>query len=205
MARKSIPTILKSDPNYVRQFVVAIPPARQPEQIAQPVPVAEAVAPPAKPASNPRPKRAAAQTKQEPAPSQVVPKAPPQTSASSKTIVALTLGALKRHVPDLTDLAGAGVSSHDVLRLAGRALTDKYRFEPRYVPPVEAERAGKSFGYFRSTRELPTAELDRLAVKHDPLGLNGSFSLIKGQIEPLFWQCLDDTIEDLKKRFLKNS
>ena len=202
MARKSIPTILKSDPNYARQFVVATAPASLPNPEPKPPPAPAAVASPEKAVASARPKRTSVKPAPETTPSPTLPKASSPTPIAAKTVVSLTLGALKRHVSDLTRLAEAGVPSHDVLRLAGRALTDKYAFEPRYVPPSDAERAGKSFGYFRSTRELPTAELDRLAVKHDPLGLNGSFSLIKGQIEPLFWQCLDDTIEDLKKRFL---
>ncbi|ATG37973.1 MAG: hypothetical protein HEP70_20100 [Rhodobiaceae bacterium] len=99
----------------------------------------------------------------------------------------------------LAALEGQGVSTRDVIVLAGRRATARFELKPQFIEKPEANRLPMRDGY-HTTKRLPANVLDDLREKHDPLRLQSDTAMVRGQFEPLFWTCLDEVIEELRQK-----
>ncbi|MBP1806997.1 hypothetical protein [Rubellimicrobium aerolatum] len=97
-------------------------------------------------------------------------------------------------------IAATGLRKRDVLQAAWRKAAAGYVVGDAYVEPRAVERGGGRENLFDSTLTVDAGALDGLARVHDPLGVKGAWWLIRGQIEPAFWEAVDDVLAQIAKR-----
>lgn len=68
---------------------------------------------------------------------------------------------------------------------------------PIYVERSWEERAGPG-SRIRTTLAVDTGTLAALARAADPLGVEGPWFLLRGQVEPAFWSALDALLGELE-------
>lgn len=112
---------------------------------------------------------------------------------AGKTTMTVRLRPLARQVDQI---AATGLSPHQVIQAAWRKAAVGLSLSPTYVEPSPEPRAGLD-NYFTTTWRVDGDTLAALAQAHDPLGVAGSWFLIRGQVEPVFWQALDDMLAQL--------
>lgn len=87
-----------------------------------------------------------------------------------------------------------------VMKAAWRRAVEGYVLRPEYVEPVEGERAGGRDGFYSTTITVDAAALAALVREHDPLGTQGAWWVLRGQLEPLFWVALDGLLDELERK-----
>ena len=112
---------------------------------------------------------------------------------AEKAIVTVRVRPLARQVDQI---AATGLSQHQVIRAAWRKAVAGLAISPTYVEPSPEPRAGLN-NYFTTTWRVDADTIATLARAHDPLGIEGNWFLIRGQVEPVFWQALDDMLAQL--------
>lgn len=123
---------------------------------------------------------------------------PPRSANDRNAIyVTLRLRVLARHVAGLRELEARGVPREAVLRSAFRTMP-KIRIEPRYVPQVQEASGANEWAHRYSQAVLPDT-LEAIAAQVRGGDRAPKSALILGQIEPLWFANLDDTIEKLMK------
>ncbi len=94
-------------------------------------------------------------------------------------------------------IEAAGLSVDSTLRAAWRQATASLTLGPTYVEPPQAERAEGPGAAFRTTMRVDATVLEELAKEHDFYGITPPWSLLRGQVEGVFWKALDDVLERL--------
>lgn len=94
-----------------------------------------------------------------------------------------------------------GLEQRDIVMLAGRKATEQFVLSPTFIPKPEADRLPMQDGYHTSKR-LDGAILDAMREEHDPLRVRSDPAMVRGQFETLFWDKLDEVIEELSKKYL---
>ena len=94
-------------------------------------------------------------------------------------------------------IEAAGLSMDSTLRAAWRQATASLTLGATYVAPPKAERTEGQGAAFRTTMRVDAAVLDELAREHDFYGITPPWSLIRGQVEGVFWKALDDVLKRL--------
>ncbi len=122
---------------------------------------------------------------------------PPRDRAPKALPVTLRLRVLKRHVAPLVKLQSAGLDVEDLMKAALRRLP-AIKFEPRYVPQVAEPSGAGGWGYRLNTRIKPeTLEAIQAQVRGGATAPRSK--LLLGQVEPLWFSTLDQTIKDYLK------
>ena len=94
-------------------------------------------------------------------------------------------------------IEATGLPPQRVLKAAWQRTAPRYTLAPSYVEPLDVERSlGREYG-FSTTLRLNADALTTLLHLHDPLKITPYWSLIRGQVEPLFWQALDEVLAEL--------
>ena len=123
---------------------------------------------------------------------------PPRSANDRNAIyVTLRLRVLARHVAGLRELEARGVPREAVLRSAFRTMP-KIRIKPQYVPQVQEPSGANEWAHRYSQAVLPDT-LEAIAAQVRGGDRAPKSALILGQIEPLWFAKLDDTIEKLMK------
>ncbi len=92
-----------------------------------------------------------------------------------------------------------GLPPQRVLKAAWQRAAARYTLGPSYIEPAATDRSeGREYG-FSTTLRLDADALSTLLHEHDPLRITPYWSLIRGQVEPLFWQALDEVLAELDK------
>ena len=94
-------------------------------------------------------------------------------------------------------LDATGLKPKQVMKAALRKAMEGFTVGPDYIEPSKDARAAGSTYIFDTTLTVDAEALTRLRQKHDPLGVEGQYWLMRGQIEPAFWTALDDTLAQL--------
>lgn len=94
-------------------------------------------------------------------------------------------------------IEAAGLSMDSMLRAAWRQATAGLTLGPTYVEAPQAERAEGPDTVFRTTIRVDAAVLEELGKEHDFYGIAPPWSLLRGQVEGVFWKALDDVLERL--------
>ncbi|KIN69900.1 hypothetical protein Z945_3792 [Sulfitobacter noctilucae] len=94
-----------------------------------------------------------------------------------------------------------GLEQRDIVMLAGRKATEQFVLSPTFIPKPEAHRLPMQDGYHTSKR-LDGTILDAMREEHDPLRVRSDPAMVRGQFETLFWDKLDEVIEELSKKYL---
>lgn len=108
----------------------------------------------------------------------------------------------KVHVPvrlrplaeQVDHIAATGLRPRDVLKAAWRKATSGYVLGPDYIAPASVSRAGGAASFFNTTLTVDAEALAALARVHDPLGVQGGWWLLRGQVEPRFWGAIEDVL-----------
>ena len=186
MVRRTIAQLTGSDPEYSKQFVNDTPRSETPAPQAPKVEKAKRVR---------KPDHAAEPTK--------LKKAAPSTDINRRKQVNFSLVPLVRHLADLDHLSSLGISGPDVIKIAGRRVIADFEPKAAYIGQAEEDRLSAQHAY-KTTKKVDADMMDRMRAETDPLNLRADGSLLRGQIEPLFWQELDAVIVELKGRFQKD-
>lgn len=136
-------------------------------------------------------------TEEKPSVAQVRLVKPPRASVAKGTVVALRLRALNRHVALLKQLEENGFERSSVLNSAFNSLPS-FHFEPKYVPQVSEPSAPQEWAR-RTTVRVPgdvLRAIERQVIDGDKAPRT---ALIVGQIEPAWFEALDNTIARLMK------
>ena len=91
-------------------------------------------------------------------------------------------------------IAATGLRPRDVLKAAWRKATSGYVLGPDYIPAPSVSRAGGATIFFNTTLTVDSQALSALARVHDPLGVQGGWWLLRGQVEPRFWAAIEDVL-----------
>ena len=195
MVRRTITQLTGIDPEYSKQFVDEEPKRQEAPQKA-PEPVrSETPKPARKPRSAPKPPPAP----KPPAPS----RKPPEGEVGQRKMVNLTAVPLVRHLPELEKLSAYGITVTDAIKVAGRRTLARFEPVASFTERADEDRLPMSFAY-KTNKAVDVLILEKLRAEVDPLNLRGEGALIRGQLEPLFWEDLDAVIIELKSRFSNN-
>lgn len=213
MAPRTIQQVLKIDPEYTR----TVDPGR-----TDPAPSAEAATPPP-PAPTEAPKRPrAARRMIETLPDVATvetppPAAPPRAAASpSGSMPQVSAnsrrGARKgeastervsvwiRPRQDQVDrIAATGLPPQHVLKAAWRRAAPRCTVGPSYIEPSPVARAEGVEYRFASSLRLDADAVTALARAQDRLGIRSRWSLVCGQVEPLFWGAVDEVLTQIEE------
>ncbi|MBP1807674.1 hypothetical protein [Rubellimicrobium aerolatum] len=226
MAIRRIQPILSRDTEYTKPFpgggALGTPPAPEEAQAptreplapaAEPTPAAVAPLPVEPQSIEPQPverrpveptpvaaraAKARAPQPLAPTPSPALPAAPAPTRKARgqepKTMFSIWVRPLLAQVPRID---ATGLPPQRVLKAAWQRCVARYTLAPGYVEPLAVERSeGRAYG-FSTTLRLNAEALTTLLHEHDPLRITPYWSLIRGQVEPLFWQALDEVLAEL--------
>jgi len=91
------------------------------------------------------------------------------------------------------------ISVTDILRLAGRKTIAEFTPTAKYIEAPDVQRLGGNYIY-KTSKNVEQRLLDKLHATNNPLGLLSDFTMIRGQLEPLFWAKLDELLGNLKTR-----
>lgn len=94
-------------------------------------------------------------------------------------------------------IASTGLHPRQVMKAAWRRAVEGYSVGPTYIEPGNSERAGGPANLWETTLTVDAEALEVLARRHDPLGVEGGWWLIRGQLEPAFWTALDEVLAQL--------
>lgn len=211
MVRKRRPQIAGRDPEYTSDFSTKLPtnmpqevkppevaaPKAAPKQQDIPAPSSTTTTQAKKPgAKRSTPKPAAKPVKQKPKPSAKM----IASEEGTKRQIALTSAITVEHNKKLEALSKHGIAAKDAMSLAGRRAIERFEPQPKYVEKPDADRMPMRQGY-KTTKTVDAKLIDGLREKHDPLKLLSDGAMLRGQFEPLFWNCMDEVIAELNKRF----
>lgn len=122
---------------------------------------------------------------------------PPRAKVSKGLPLTLRLRVLNRHVAPLEKLQSVGVNVEDVMKAALSRLPT-IKFEPRYVAQVAEPSGAGGWGCRLNTRIKPeTLEAIQAQVRGGATAPRSN--LLLGQVEPLWFSSLDQTIKDFSK------
>jgi len=108
--------------------------------------------------------------------------------------VTLDLRPLLRQV---APIAATGIAPGQVLRAAWLRALPGLVLRPTYAERSREERAGPG-SRIRTTLAVDAGTLAALARAADPLGVEGPWFLLRGQVEPAFWSALDALLGELE-------
>lgn len=114
---------------------------------------------------------------------------PSRDAMSTQIDVRVT--ALKRQEAALLD---CGIIPAQVVRAAMRRAVKSWEIRRDFVPPQDVPRAKHPSWVVRTSLAVPAATFDRLQAERDPLGVCSRWSLVRGQLEPLVWQEIDQLL-----------
>lgn len=97
----------------------------------------------------------------------------------------------------LAPIAATGIAHDQVLRAAWLRALPGLVLRPTYVERSWEERAGTG-SRIRTTLAVDAGTLAALARAADPLGVEGPWFLLRGQVEPAFWSALDALLGELE-------
>lgn len=200
MVRKTITQLTGIDPEYSKQFVDE--PKETEAPAARPLPADD------KPSDKPKDTRKSngpARSRKPATPVEpIVPKerSPKEPNPKEKKQVNLMLFPLVRHRAGLDHLTSLGVPGSDVVKIAGRRTIAGFEPKASFIELPDAERLPASQAY-KTNKTVDASIVTKVRSQADPLNLRGDGSLLRGQVEPLFWQELDAVILELKERFQK--
>ena len=215
MARKRRPQIAGTDPAYTSDFTTRLPTNLPPEASPPKPEVQDTKAGPSEKQAPKLPAKASIKArspdakKSEPKPSKQPKQAakaaqqtikPDPAGQGGKRQVALTSAITVQHHIKLEALAKHGISQKDAMSLAGRRAIDRFEAQPRYIEKPKGDRMPMRQGY-KTTKAVDAKLIDALRAKHDPLKLLSDGAMLRGQFEPLFWDCMDEVITELNQRF----
>lgn len=190
MARKKKPVIKGSDPAYTTDFRAgfkAIPTNMPNLEQKQEAVKAPKEMPVIDNASKPK------------APAKPVQKRRTTTpQAEQKKYVYLFATPQKAHMQDLDELSKKGIEAKDVARIAGRRANSIFAPSSRYAAPKDVKRLSSKYRY-TTTKNVETAILNELHKSADPLNLKSDASMLQGQYEKIFWEKLEEVIQELKE------
>ena len=193
MVRKTITQLTGVDSEYSRQFVddgpLPTPPVENTPQSVPESPPNDA--PQAKSKSARKPKPSGKRT--------VPARVGTSKNEHGRKMVGVMVFPLEKHLPELERLATHGIATSDAIKIAGRRAVARFEPGSSFKESPEAERLPTAFAY-RSNKTVDTSILEKLRAEADPLNLRGEGALIRGQVEPLFWEDLDAVILELKSR-----
>lgn len=218
MVRRTKPKITGDDPKYSHTFERYRPvETDMPSDVKIPDKSAQAIEPSRQtqspPTTPPVKKSKRPDTKPEPRKATAIPSKPKAAKAQSepqaKTATAprgdrqTTLDAAVRvdQGDAMKPLIKKGLEQRDIVMLAGRKATEQFVLSPTFIPKPEADRLPMQDGYHTSKR-LDGAILDAMREEHDPLRVRSDPAMVRGQFETLFWDKLDEVIEELSKKYL---
>lgn len=218
MVRRTKPKITGDDPKYSHTFERYRPvETDMPSDVKIPDKSAQAIEPSPQtqspPTTPPVKKSKTPDTKPEPRKATAIPSKPKAAKARSepqaKTATAprgdrqTTLDAAVRvdQGDAMKPLIKKGLEQRDIVMLAGRKATEQFVLSPTFIPKPEADRLPMQDGYHTSKR-LDGAILDAMREEHDPLRVRSDPAMVRGQFETLFWDKLDEVIEELSKKYL---
>lgn len=111
--------------------------------------------------------------------------------------VSFNLYPKESHKADLDALATGKISVTDIVRVAGRATMAAFEPNSNFVEAEDVKRLGAAYRY-RTSKNVEVNVLNALHEENNPLSLHSDFTMIRGQIEPLFWAKLDEVVKKLK-------
>lgn len=124
----------------------------------------------------------------------------PAPSAPKRELQLVVAAKPEQH-EKLLELQRRGVAPKDAVALAGRRAVKRFEPKPEFVPLLDVERMPLRQHGYRTTKRVDAALLDVLRAEQDPLGIKSDTAMLIGQFEPLFWECIDEVIAELKERF----
>lgn len=125
------------------------------------------------------------------------PSRPEGAIRSDRVVVAVNTRPLAAQVERMH---ATGLPVRDLMKAAWRQATTGLILEATYVDPPLVEVATGSAYRFSTTWTVAAATVAALAHEHDPLGVRGSWALIRGQVEPALWTALDDVLARMAER-----
>ncbi|MGB7242596.1 MAG: hypothetical protein WBC93_10965 [Sulfitobacter sp.] len=218
MVRRTKPKITGDDPKYSHTFeryrpvetdmpsdvkipdksAQAIEPSRQTQSPPTTPPVKKSKTPDTKP--EPR-KATATPSKPKAAKARSEPQAKTATAPRSDRQTTLDAAVRVDQGDAMKPLIKKGLEQRDIVMLAGRKATEQFVLSPTFIPKPEADRLPMQDGYHTSKR-LDGTILDAMREEHDPLRVRSDPAMVRGQFETLFWDKLDEVIEELSKKYL---
>lgn len=120
-----------------------------------------------------------------------------QANSAERVVVAVNTRPLAGQVERIR---ASGLPIRDLMKAAWRQATTGLTLEATYVPPPRAHCAPGAAYRFSTTWTIEAEPLATLAEEHDPLGVRGSWALIRGQVEPAVWTALDDVLARMAER-----
>ena len=126
------------------------------------------------------------------------PPAPPPVASweEGKKAVRVTLD-LRPLLRQMTPIAATGIAPGQVLRAAWLRALPELVLRPTYVERSREERGGPG-SRIRTTLGVDASILAALARAADPLGVEGPWFLLRGQVESAFWSTLDALLGELE-------
>ncbi|TNC66265.1 hypothetical protein [Rubellimicrobium roseum] len=207
MARRKLQPVREIDPAYTGGLGLTPRPSQPPASPVEPAPgPAQSNEPPAMPpaAADPEPEvstgPAPAPTTPRtarPRPARTRPEAPPVAAPKKRIVIAVNARPLAMHVEQM---AATGLPEQDVMKAAWRKTAARVALAPVFVEPPSADRAGGSTHVYSTTLTLDGSTLAALTEAQDPLGVKSPWSLVRGQIEPVFWAALDEVLAQVGRR-----
>jgi hypothetical protein len=199
MGRRRLQDVLKNDTSYAGSFVADLPvaaaPLRQPDPIrtkAEEPAVTPATSTPAQKATAVTPE-AVGQDPQPAAQTMLERRArkPRAEAGQRKALVSVRARPLAAQAERI---ASTGLQPRQVMKAAWRRAVEGFSVGPTYIEPRPSERAGGAANLWETTLTVDAEALEKLARRHDPLGVEGGWWLIRGQLEPAFWTALDEVL-----------
>lgn len=187
MPRKGLQELLGRDPTYQGSFGQGDVPMRARTEAAT-----DTLADPGGPMDRPHPAFGPAQGGQEGG------LAPPVGARpAERVVVAVNTRPLAGQVERIR---ACGLPVRDLMKAAWRQATAGLLIDATYVPPPRVDYAPGAAFRFSTTWTIAAEPLATLADEHDPLGVRGSWALIRGQVEPVVWAALDDVLARMAER-----
>ena len=118
----------------------------------------------------------------------------PRQERREASRVTLDLRPLLRQV---APIAATGIAPGQVLRAAWLRALPGLVLRPIYAERSREERA-RPGSRIRTTLAVDVGTLAALAHAADPLGVEGPWFLLRGQVEPAFWSALDALLGELE-------
>lgn len=204
MARRKLQAVREIDPAYTGGLELTPRPSPSPASPVEPTlesaqtnePAAVTPAPP-----DPEPLQEverAPTSSRTPAtrPARTRPQAAPVAVPKKRIVIAVNARPLAKHVEQM---ATTGLPEQDVMKAAWRKTAARVALASAFVEPPSADRAGGSAHVYSTTLTLDGQTLAMLTEAQDPLGVKSPWSLIRGQIEPVFWAALDEVLAQVSR------
>lgn len=120
----------------------------------------------------------------------------PQGRQERREVMRVTLD-LRPLLRQVAPIAATGIAPGQVLRAAWLRALPGLVLRPTYAERSWEERAGPG-SRIRTTLAVDAGTLAALARAADPLGVEGPWFLLRGQVEPAFWSALDALLGELE-------